>query len=107
MCGQIAAAGGTKPSCCSAGTCCVTDTAGNEQCSLFGEHVFVLVVLFGVWCLFLNVFGLCSGVFGVWCSGAAMLCLVFTSCVVFCAVFGPPSSQGPVPMIITRDQHIR
>jgi len=80
MCSQIAAAGGTKPSCCSAepNACCVPDTARNEQCSLFGEHVFVFVLfvwslvsvseharfVFGcVRCFF--VFGHCDVVFGV------------------------------------------
>ena len=51
--------------------------AGNERCLLFGKHVFVFVVLFGVW--FLNVFWFVFGVFGVRCPGTVLLCLVFGS----------------------------
>ena len=38
--------------------------AGNEQCLLFWEHVFVFVVLFSVW--FLNVSRVVFNVFGVY-----------------------------------------
>ena len=58
--------------------------AMNSVCGS-GKHVFVFVVLFGVW--FPDVFGLCSGVFGVWYSGSVSLCPVFGSDVVSCLVF--------------------
>ena len=61
--------------------------AGREQCLWLGKHVFVFAVLFGV--RFPNVLGLCSGVFGVWCSTYVLLCLVFGSDAVSCSVFGP------------------
>ena len=48
--------------------------------------MFVCIVLFGV--PFLNVFGLCLDVFGVWCSGSVLLCSVLSSDVVSCSVFG-------------------
>ena len=66
------------------------------------QQWFVFVVLFGV--RFLSVFGLCLCVFGVPCSGTVVLCSVLGSGVVFCLVFGLPSSQSPVLMIITFDQ---
>jgi len=50
----------------------LNSSAGNEQCSLFGNHVFGLVILFGVWLL--CVLGLCSGVVGVGCSGSVWHC---------------------------------
>ena len=78
--------------------------SGNEQCSWFGEHVFVFVVLFGV--RILNVFGFVIGVFGVRCSGTVVLCSVFGSGVVFRSLFALPSSQRRVLMMIINDHHL-
>ena len=60
--------------------------AGKEQCLWFGKHVFVFAMSFSV--QFLNVCGLCLGVFAVRCSGCVLLCLVFSSDVVTRLVFG-------------------
>ena len=64
----------------------VLSRGGNEQCWLFGEHGFVFVVLFGIW--FPDVFGLCLGVFRVWCLRGVLLCLVFSPDVVLWSAFG-------------------
>ena len=60
--------------------------AGNEQCSWFGQHVFVFVVLscFRI----LNVFVFVFGVFGARCSGIVLLSSVFGVYVLCCSVFG-------------------
>ena len=61
--------------------------AGNEQCSLFGKHVFlfVFVVLFAVW--FVNVFGIMFGCVQRLVFDCVFFCLVFGSDVLLCLVF--------------------
>ena len=63
--------------------------------------MFVFAVLFGVW--FLNMFRFVFGMFGVWCLGTGSLCSVSGSGALFCSVFGHPSSQSLVLMIIYDD----
>jgi len=99
---------GTSPVCCLIvrGWGSANTRAGNEQCSWFGEHVFVFVVLFGV--RILNVFGFVFGVFGVRCSGIVLFCSVFGVYVLLCSVFGMVvcsvfgQAGSPLPLLWAR-----